>query len=83
MLTKMGRIIVNKHFDEKSSITPESFVHNGEIIISNQAGSEGIFIKNTNGKIFYIVNTIYLWYRADFAVVADKDLNMLENPRKH
>ena len=50
----MGRIIVNKHFDEKSSITPGSFAHIGEIIISNQAGSEGIFIKNTNGEIFYI-----------------------------
>ena len=50
----MGRIVVNKHFDAKSNITPESFVHKGEIIISNQVGFEGIFIKNNNGEIFFI-----------------------------
>ena len=49
--TKMGRIVVNKHFDVKSNITPESFAHKGEIIISNQVGFEGIFIKNNNGEI--------------------------------
>ena len=32
----MGKIVVNKHFDVKSNITPESFTHKGEIIISNQ-----------------------------------------------
>ena len=53
----MGRIVVNKHFDAKSSITPESFAHKGEIIISNQVGFEGIFIKNNNGEIFYIAPT--------------------------
>lgn len=50
----MGKIVVNKHFDVKSNITPESFAHKGEIIISNQVGFEGIFIKNNNGEIFYI-----------------------------
>lgn len=50
----MGRIVVNKHFDVKSNITPESFAHKGELIISNQVGYEGIFIKNNNGEIFYI-----------------------------
>ena len=50
----MGKIVVNKHFDVKSNITPESFAHKGEIIISNQVGYEGIFIKNNNGEIFYI-----------------------------
>ena len=50
----MGRIVVNKHFDVKSNITPESFAHKGEIIISNQVGYEGIFIKNNNGEILYI-----------------------------
>lgn len=50
----MGRIVVNKNFSEKSKITPESFVHKGEIIISNQVGYEGIFIKNNEGDIFYI-----------------------------
>ena len=53
----MGRIVVNKHFDVKSNITPESFAHKGEIIISNQVGFEGIFIKNNNGEIFYISPT--------------------------
>lgn len=53
----MGRIVVNKHFDVKSNITPESFAHKGEIIISNQVGFEGIFIKNNNGDIFYIAPT--------------------------
>lgn len=53
----MGRIVVNKHFDVKSNITPESFAHKGEIIISNEVGFEGIFIKNNNGKIFYIAPT--------------------------
>ena len=53
----MGRIVVNKHFDVKSNITPESFTHKGEIIISNQVGFEGIFIKNNNGEIFYIAPT--------------------------
>ena len=50
----MGKIVVNKHFDVKSNITPESFAHKGEIIISNQVGFEGIFIKNNNGEILYI-----------------------------
>ena len=53
----MGRIVVNKHFDVKSNITPESFAHKGEIIISNQVGFEGIFIKNNNEEIFYIAPT--------------------------
>ena len=53
----MGRIVVNKHFDVKSNITPESFAHKGEIIISNQVGYEGIFIKNNNEEIFYIAPT--------------------------
>ena len=50
----MGRIVVNKHFDSKAQITPDKFVNKGELIISNQVGYEGIFIKNNNGEIFYI-----------------------------
>ncbi|MBP3630031.1 MAG: hypothetical protein J6J23_00935 [Clostridia bacterium] len=50
----MGKIVVNKHFDNKSQITPDKFIHKGELIISNQVGYEGIFIKNNNGEIFYI-----------------------------
>lgn len=50
----MGKIVVNKHFDNKSQITPDKFIHKGELIISNQVGYEGIFIKNNNGEIFFI-----------------------------
>ena len=53
----MGRIVVNKHSGIKSDITPESFVNTGEIIISNQKGFEGIFIKNNVGEIFFISPT--------------------------
>ena len=53
----MGRIVVNKHVDVKSNITAESFAHKGELIISNQVGFEGIFIKNNNGDVFYIAPT--------------------------
>ena len=44
----MGKIVVNKHFDNKAQITPDKFVNKGELIISNQVGYEGIFIKNNN-----------------------------------
>lgn len=50
----MGRIVVNKHFDDKSLITSEKFVNKGEIVISNQVGYEGIFITNKKGEVFYI-----------------------------
>ena len=50
----MGKIVINKHFDSKAQITPDKFVNKGELIISNQVGFEGIFIKNNNGEILYI-----------------------------
>lgn len=50
----MGRIVVNKHFDVKSQITPDKFVNKGELIISNQVGYEGIFISNKNGDVLFI-----------------------------
>lgn len=53
----MGRIIVNKHFSDKSKITSENFVNKGEIIISNQVGSEGIYFTNTKGELFCISPT--------------------------
>lgn len=53
----MGRIIVNKHFSDKSKITSEKFVNNGEIVISNQVGSEGIYFTNTKGELFCISPT--------------------------
>lgn len=53
----MGKIVVNKHFDIKSDITPDKFVHRGELIISNQVGYEGIFIVNKNGEMFFIAPT--------------------------
>ena len=51
---KMGRIVVNKHFDDKSLVTSEKFVNEGEIIISNQPLYEGIFIKNQKGELVFI-----------------------------
>ena len=51
---KMGRIVVNKHFDDKSLVTSEKFVNKGEIIISNQPLYEGIFIKNQKGELVFI-----------------------------
>lgn len=53
----MGRIIVNKHFSDKSKITSENFVNKGEIVISNQVGSEGIYFTNTKGELFCISPT--------------------------
>lgn len=50
----MGRIVVNKHFDLKSEITPDSIMNNGEIVVSNQVNNEGIAIKNTDGNIVFI-----------------------------
>ena len=50
----MGKIVINKHFDSKDQITSDKFVNKGELIISNQVGFEGIFIKNNNGEILYI-----------------------------
>lgn len=51
---KMGRIVVNKHFDDKSLITSDKFVNKGELIISNQKGLEGIVITNNIGETFFI-----------------------------
>ncbi len=53
----MGRIVVNKHFDDVSNISSGSFVHKGELIISNQVGYEGIFITNTKGEMLFIAPT--------------------------
>lgn len=50
----MARIVVNKHSDIKSDITIDSFTNKGEIIISNEVGNEGIFIKNTSGTPVFI-----------------------------
>jgi hypothetical protein len=50
----MARIVVNKHSDIKSDITIDSFINKGEIIISNEVGNEGIFIKNTSGTPVFI-----------------------------
>lgn len=51
---KMGKIVVNKHFDVKSEITADIFLNKGEIAISNQVGYEGIFIVNKNKELIYI-----------------------------
>lgn len=53
----MGRIVINKHFKTKSDITANSFKSDGELIISNQVGYEGIVIRNNNGDLFFITPT--------------------------
>lgn len=50
----MGKIVVNKHKNSKVDITPNEFVNKGEIIISNEVGSEGIFILNNDGNTIFI-----------------------------
>lgn len=50
----MGKIVVNKHKQFKKDITSDEFVNKGEIVISNQVGSEGIFVLNMNGEVVFI-----------------------------
>ncbi len=47
----MARIVINKHYNDSSLITPDKFKDAGEIIISNEYGFEGIYIVNTNGDV--------------------------------
>lgn len=54
----MARIVVNKHVNDKSSVTADNFQNNGEIVISNEVGNEGIFIRNKDySPIFISANT--------------------------
>ena len=48
------RIVVNKHYTDSSQITRDKFLSQGEIAISNEFGSEGIYIINTNGDVVKI-----------------------------
>lgn len=50
----MGKIVVNKHKQFKENITSDEFVNKGEIVISNQVGSEGIFVLNMDGEAVFI-----------------------------
>ena len=50
----MGRIVVNKHVNNGAIVSPDNFIHKGEIIISNEVGSEGIFILNNNRETVFI-----------------------------
>ena len=50
------RIVVNKHFNDSSRITADKFLSDGEIIISNEFGFEGIYVRNTNGDVVRIGN---------------------------
>lgn len=53
----MARIVVNKHVNDKSSVTTENFQNNGEIVISNEVGNEGIFIRNKDYNPIFISAT--------------------------
>lgn len=50
----MGKIVVNKHFDESSLITSDKFVNKGEIIVSNEEGREGVYVLNNAGNAIFI-----------------------------
>lgn len=50
----MARIVVNKHVIDKSSVTAGDFQKDGEIVISNEVGNEGIFIRNSNKEPVFI-----------------------------
>jgi hypothetical protein len=50
----MARIVVNKHVNDKSSVTAGDFQKDGEIVISNEVGNEGIFIRNSNKEPVFI-----------------------------
>lgn len=50
----MARIIVNKHFPNSNEITDVAFspeFGKGEIIISNEVGSEALYIQNEAGNV--------------------------------
>ena len=48
------RIINNKHYSDSTLITRDKFLSDGEIVISNEYGFEGIYILNTNGDVVRI-----------------------------
>lgn len=63
----MGKIVVNKHVDDRAQVSPESFVNKGEIIVSNQVGEEGIFIINKDN------NTVFIGTSNGSGTVAETD----------
>ena len=48
------RIINNKHYGDSTLITRDKFLSEGEIVISNEVGLEGIYILNTRGEVVRI-----------------------------
>lgn len=48
------RIINNKHYGNSELITRDKFLSEGEIVISNEVGFEGIYILNTRGDVVKI-----------------------------
>lgn len=50
----MGRIVVNKHIPIYRPLTNGDFENDGQIIVSNEPGFEGIFIRNTSGDVLKI-----------------------------
>ena len=48
------RIINNKHYSDSALITRDKFLSEGEIVISNEVGFEGIYILNTHGDVVRI-----------------------------
>lgn len=55
----MARIVVNKHISSgRTFVTSGDIQNRGEIIIVNEAGDEGILIRNTNDEIVDITKVV-------------------------
>ena len=50
----MGRIVVNKHYDNSLNVTSDKFVNRGEIIVCNEPGFEGLYILSIDGKVIKV-----------------------------
>lgn len=48
------RIVVHKHYSDSSLITRDKFLSEGEIVISNESGFEGIYVLNSRGDVVKI-----------------------------
>lgn len=51
----MARIVVNRHHNNSRDVNINDFENYGQIVVSNEPGYEGLYIKNTNGDIIQFV----------------------------
>lgn len=50
----MGRIVVNKHYDNSLNITLDKFKNKGEVIVCNEPGFEGLYILSNDGSVIKV-----------------------------